>query len=125
MHRDVLGISEISGRITQTDHINGDKLDNRKENLRRCSPAQNQGNRWKSKQAKTSKYKGVYFCSKLRKFVAYGREGKKNKRLGTFQSEEDAALAYDRWAIGYFGEFARLNFQRWIPTEEEKERMTQ
>lgn len=93
----------------EVDHINGDKLDNRKLNLRHCTKVQNQGNRWKSKHAKTSIYKGVYFCKKIQRFAAYGREGAKNKRLGSFKIERDAAAAYNRWAAAYFGEFAKLN----------------
>lgn len=105
MHRFVMQCPEG----LEVDHIHGDKLDNRKSQLRICTKRQQQGNRWKSKHAKTSKFKGVYFCKKLKKFVAYGREGAKNKRLGTFQDEQDAATAYNRWASLYFGEFAKLN----------------
>lgn len=93
----------------EVDHINGDKLDNRKSNLRICTKKENQGNRWKSKHAKTSIYKGVCFCKKLQRFAAYGRVGPKNRRLGTFRDERDAAIAYNKWAVEYFGEFARLN----------------
>lgn len=93
----------------EVDHINGDRLDNRKANLRLCDKRQQQGNRWKSKHARTSKFKGVYYCKRDEHFAAYGREGNKNKRLGTFQNEHDAAAAYNRWASIYFGEFARLN----------------
>lgn len=105
MHREILGTP--SG--FQTDHVNQDRLDNRKENLRQCTAAQNQGNRWKSKHAKTSKFKGVSRCKSTGGFTAYGREGTKNKRLGTFVSQTEAAKAYNRWARGYFGKFAELN----------------
>ena len=91
------------------DHIGPDKSDNRKANLRICTRRENQGNRWKSKHAKTSQFKGVYFCKKIQRFVAYGREGEKNKRLGSFRNEVDAAICYNKWAAEYFGEFAVLN----------------
>lgn len=105
MHRVVINCPDG----LEVDHINGDKTDNRRCNLRPCTKVENQGNRWKSKHAKTSKYKGVYFCKKIQKFAAYGREGKKNRRLGTFASEDDAGRCYNAWASKYFGEFARLN----------------
>jgi hypothetical protein len=105
MHREIL--KTRTGM--QTDHINRNRLDNRKSNLRECSPTQNQGNRWKSKQAKTSKFKGVYWSKAQNRFAAYGREGEKNKRLGSFRSEIEAAKAYNRWAADYFGKFAQLN----------------
>lgn len=105
MHREVMNCPE---RL-EVDHINRDRSDNRKINLRTCTDIQNQGNRWKSKHAKTSKYKGVYFCKKIQKFAAYGREGAKNRRLLTTASEDEAGRAYNRWAKEYFGEFALLN----------------
>lgn len=105
MHRVISGCPPEK----QVDHINQDKRDNRRFNLRTCTMVQNQGNRWKSKHAKTSKFKGVYYCKRDQCFSAYGREGAKNKRLGTFQDERLAAAAYNTWAIGYFGEFAKLN----------------
>lgn len=93
----------------EVDHRYGDRLDNRKGELRICNHVQQQGNRWKSKHAKTSKFKGVHFCKRDQHFAAYGREGSRNKRLGTFSDERDAALAYNKWATVYFGEFAKLN----------------
>jgi len=93
----------------EVDHINQDRLDNRKANLRICDKVQNQGNRWKSKQGKTSKFKGVSFCKRDKRFLAYGREGDKTRRIGAFFTEEEAAKAYNEWALNYFGEFAMLN----------------
>lgn len=90
------------------DHINGDSLDNRLENLRLASNAQNQQNSRK-KQTGSSKYKGVYFgkwCSAWRARIKYG---KKYESLGYFNTQEDAALAYNRKAIELFGEHANIN----------------
>ena len=106
MHREIINCPSDM----EVDHINGDRSDNRRSNLRICNHTQQQGNRWKSKHATTSRFKGVYFCKKLKKFSAYGRQGSKNKRLGTFSNEVEAAKEYDRWASKYFGEFAMLNF---------------
>jgi len=105
MHREILRTHPSM----QTDHVNQNRLDNRKANLRQCTATQNQGNRWKSKQAKTSRFKGVYWARRQRRFVANGREGGTNKRLGSFHSEMEAAKAYNSWASRYFGKFAELN----------------
>jgi hypothetical protein len=101
MHRDILKASSSM----LTDHINQNKLDNRKSNLRECTPTQNQGNRPKPKHAKTSKFKGVIWCKIHECFVARGLR----KNLGHFKNEIDAAKAYNRWATDYFKEFALLN----------------
>ena len=102
MHRNIL----IPPKEAQIDHINGNGLDNRKSNLRICDKTQNQGNRRKIKKAK-SKYKGV--ALNKGKWVSYIKDGPKIRHLGRFIREEDAALAYNFAALGYFGEFARMN----------------
>lgn len=107
MHREIL--KPKPWPLEQTDHINQNKLDNRRINLRICSAVQNQGNRWKSRHAKTSKFKGVHWCKSHNRFAAFGREGDANKNLGSFRTEIEAAKAYNRWAVGYFGQFAQLN----------------
>ena len=83
------------------DHINGNVLDNRKCNLRYATHQQNLQN---SKPRKGKKYKGTYKV-KNGKFVSYCR----CKYLGTFLTEEEAALAYNEAAKNLYGEFARLN----------------
>lgn len=90
------------------DHINGDGLDNRRINIRVCSQTENMRNRRKFADA-TSKFKGVSSYG-VRRFRAYIYVDKKQINLGTFPSEVEAALAYDRAAKQMFGEFARLNF---------------
>jgi hypothetical protein len=89
----------------QTDHINGNRLDNRKCNLRICTHAQNQYNQNIRKNGK-SIYKGV---SWQKPWVASIRIDSKKYNLGAFASEEEAAFAYNKAAIEYYGEFAKLN----------------
>ena len=95
------------------DHVNGDKLDNRRENLRFCTPGQNQMNIKKRVKNTICKYKGVYkYQPKGRKQVKYQaviRKDGKKINLGYFNSEEMAARAYNDAAIIHFGEFANLN----------------
>lgn len=90
------------------DHINGDPLDNRKANLRCCAHAENQRNR--KKQAGTaSTYKGVWWRKDVQRWAAGIMINQKQIHLGFFDSELDAARAYNSAALKYFGEFARLN----------------
>lgn len=93
-----------------TDHINHNTLDNRKENLRICTPSQNHMNQRKFRGK--SKYKGVFWqkdCP-INPWGAIIRINKKGIYLGSFPSEERAARAYDEAAILNFKEFASLNF---------------
>lgn len=105
MGRFILG---VKGGII--DHINGDGLDNRRENLRVCSCAQNAQNKMKgTTRTFSSKYKGVTIHKKGR-WQSGIYVNKKHVFLGLFVSEKDAALAYDVAAKKYFGEYARPNF---------------
>lgn len=91
-----------------TDHINGDKLDNRKANLRNCNKAQNRANS-KKNLLLTSKYKGVSFLKRDNNFIARIKVGKKIFHLGSSKDEKEMAKLYNEAAIKYFGEFACLN----------------
>ena len=91
----------------ETDHINEDKLDNRKCNLRICTQHQNQINRGKQKN-NTSGYKGV--SRKRKKWVAQIKFMGKIFRNGLYDDVIEAAHAYDKKAKELFGEFAKLNF---------------
>lgn len=96
-------------RNEEIDHINGDKRDNRIENLRLCTRSENVMNRKKSK-SNTSGYKGVRQVGE--KWEA--RIGYKYKLIciGTYETAEEAASAYDKKAFELFGDFAKLNFPR-------------
>lgn len=92
-----------------TDHINHDTLDNRKSNLRVCPQSKNAKN-CSAHRDGSSVYKGVSWSKKHSKWKAQIRRYGKNTHLGLFESEEDAATAYDKEAKKVFGEFAYLNF---------------
>lgn len=91
----------------ETDHINGDGLDNRRTNLRVATRTQNNGNH--PGLGGTSPYRGVSWCGALGKWHAQVSRANKNVHLGYFRCEKRAALAYDEGALGYFGGFAWLN----------------
>jgi len=105
MHRFILN----APRHLVVDHINHNGLDNRKKNLRLCTRAQNNRNS-RSFRKKTSRYKGVSWDKRRKRFLACIRCNGKYYYLGRFKSETDAAKAYDRKARELFGQFAFLNF---------------
>lgn len=97
----------------QTDHRNGNGLDNQKSNLRACTQAQNTHNRGARKNV-TSRYKGVYLKYKNNnngrlKWGAHIRKGNARFDLGYYCTEAKAAKAYDAKAKELYGEFAYLN----------------
>ncbi len=105
MHRHIL--CAVKG--TTVDHKNGDSLDNQKGNLRFCTLRENARNS-KKRAATSSKFKGVCFLKNKNRYRAYIKVDGRMKHLGTFISEVDAAVAYDKAALTNFGEFAKLNF---------------
>lgn len=95
------------------DHKNHNGLDNRKNNLRLCTNAQNQYNR-RPRTGCSSRYKGVDWQRAFNKWRAAIRLNQTYLHLGLFHNEMEAALTYDRKAAELFGEFAWLNFPQLI-----------
>jgi len=93
------------------DHINHDGMDNRSGNLRAASYSQNMYHRKKRSGATQSKYKGIYWRKKNRKWQALITFERKRVHLGCFGDEIEAARVYDRAAMKYHGQFASLNFE--------------
>lgn len=91
------------------DHINGDRLDNRRCNLRPATRHE-QARNTSSAHNSTSKYLGVSWRANRNKWRAVIFVDGKQKSLGAFDDEEKAALAYDAAAREHFGKFARCNF---------------
>lgn len=98
-----------------TDHINGNKRDNREINLRICDDMLNRANVPKFKIKKRGKsysqFKGVCFNYKRIKpsYLARIRYNKKLYILGTFKTEKMAAITYNAVAVALFGDFANTN----------------
>ena len=105
MHRDILGLGDDCKM--DVDHRDSYGLNNRISNLRLCNESQNSQSK-KKKRGSSSKYKGVH-KAKL-KWQAAIYPNKRFIHLGTFDNQEDAAVAYDIAAKKYFGSFAKLNF---------------
>jgi len=105
MHRlimDALPTEEI-------DHRNRNTLDNRRDNLRKCSHPQNGSNRPKER-SNASGFKGVWWHKIGKKWCAELRVDNTKIYLGLFNTAEEAAHAYDEAAKLHHGEFAYLNF---------------
>lgn len=109
MHRLIMGLDGGNPSL-QVDHINGNKLDNRRENLRVCTHAENNQNR--GQRGGRSRYKGIVFFHKEQDWGARIRKNGKRIYLGRFKTEEDAARAYDMAARKHHGAFAYVNFPR-------------
>ena len=94
------------------DHINGIRDDNRASNLRMVTPQQNHRGRYRKIQGASSRYRGVTWERSRRKWKASIYINKRSINLGSFEDEQQAALAFDRAAI--LGGFLResLNFPR-------------
>ena len=105
MHRFILGIEH--GDPRKVDHRDHNGLNNQKENIRACTHSRNMQNANSTYRPQKSKFKGV--TSPHNRWLAQIKVQGKLVRLGTFTTEEEAALAYDRAAIIHFGEFALTN----------------
>lgn len=96
------------GKGFDVDHISGDKMDNRRNNVRICSHQQNMFNQ-RLKTTNSSGYSGVSYSKNAGKYEAYiNRDGRKI-HLGLFMSAREAAEAREVAAVRLFGEYAKLN----------------
>lgn len=92
------------------DHASGDRLDNRRANLRVCAHRENIANQRKQRRRTSSRYKGVYKSHACDGWTAQIKRDGRARALGRYPTEEMAARVYDAAAIEVFGAFARLNF---------------
>ena len=91
-----------------TDHIDGNGLNNQNNNLRVASYSQNNMNNTKRKGC-SSKYKGVHWDKKRNSWQVQIQIDGKNKHLGRFKNEIEAAKTYNKAAKELFNEYANLN----------------
>ena len=106
LHRLIAGTPE--GMVT--DHIDGNPLNNCRSNLRICTHRENCWNTKKRRGTLHSKFKGVTWFFNRQTDQGYWVAQIAGERIGYFNSEVEAALAYDAKAKDWFGEFATLNF---------------
>jgi len=116
MHRLILGI--LNNPEVETDHINRCRLDNRRFNLRKCTHSENRKN---TNSWGKSKYLGVSIVNYIKRYYdkvyhytdirAAIRINGKQKHLGCFKTEIEAAKIYDEQAKIHHKEFANLNFK--------------
>lgn len=103
MHRVILGAPEH----LRVDHINGNRADNCKENLRLCTPEQNKWHVVKRKG--NNKYKGTRLDPDGHWYAYAVGDNGRQAYLGYYASEEEAAIAYNRYAKKRWGEWTSLN----------------
>ena len=115
LHRYIMGLADDSLVI---DHINHDKLDNRKSNLRICTHSENHAAR-RIQSNNTSGYKGVTYDKARSKYEVQIKFNGKKYFVGRFRNIIDAALAYNEKALELHGDFAVLNN---IPEEDKRKR---
>jgi hypothetical protein len=108
MHRIILNLKVEDKRVV--DHINHNTLDNRKNNLRICTDAENTRNQRVRNITKTSKFKGASLQKTSKLWRSQIRFNYKNINLGDFKTQLQAARAYDKAAKQLHGEFACTNF---------------
>ena len=105
LHRLILGLKKGDSGV---DHIDGDGLNNLRNNLRLATNSQNQMNQRKYRG--TSIYKGITWHKRDKKWNTQIAKDSKLIYLGYYISEMEAAKTYDKKARELFGEFAKLNF---------------
>lgn len=121
LHRFIFGLT--SKNKERIDHINGDKLNNSKSNLRICSHSENLMNRGKNKKTR-AKYKGVIKRG-YNSWVAMICVNYKSKYIGCFYTEEAAAYAYNLESKKLHGEFAYQNVVNKVDLKKYKKTVSQ
>lgn len=113
MHRLIMDVVDVSWRHVQVDHINRNGFDNRRSNLRLCTPSQQMGNTGLYR-TNRSGYRGVSWDSRDLRWLARIRVGGDRKlHLGSFRDPWEAALAWNAAALEHFGsDFAQLNIRK-------------
>ena len=121
LHREIikrkLNLQEEDIKGLQVDHINGDSLDNRRENLRLVTDKENSWNKGPTKR-NSSGYVGICWRKDVQKwrtqvrFICEQTGKREQKSLGYYNDKEEAARAYDRWIIANRDEHAYTNFPR-------------
>lgn len=94
----------------EVHHISGDKLDNRRQNLVVIDAVEHQTHHGHVSGPMTGKYKGVFWATRERKWIAQIKHRQRKIYIGSFTTPEEAAIAYDRVAFRLFGEECYLNF---------------
>lgn len=95
MHREILGASSEEDAVV--DHLNGDKLDNRRLNLRLTSNKENVQHRTKLNKNNSSGHRGVTYCKQTGKWAAKAKRDGESIWLGRHASKEDAAKVVKEW----------------------------
>lgn len=122
LHRVIMDCQLGDGKIV--DHKNHNTLDCRKENLRICTSFDNMRSVNKSKR-NTSGYKGIHQNNVTKKWIARVQMKDSKLSLGTYDTPEEAARAYDRGALFHYGEFAITNFPRENYTDNDMKHLNQ
>jgi len=112
MHQRIAGHERV-------DHQNGNGLDNRRSNLRAATSSTNKANAPKYRGAYTSAFKGVTWYRRGKRWMAQIVVRGKHHHLGYFDDEVEAAKAYDKAALHFFGEFAYPNFREPSPDQQQ------
>ena len=105
LHRDILN----APKGIKCDHKDCDGLNNQRANLRLCTDLENARNIRPQTRKLTSVFKGVHFRKDRGKWRVLIRYNGKQKYVGSFHTENEAAEAYNQKALENFGQFARLN----------------